>query len=89
MSTQRRTTGQALVEGLLAHGVDTVFGLPGVQTYELFDALAGARDRISVISPRHEQTCGYMAMGYAQSTGRVGSARWCPGPECSTPPPPC
>src|SRR3954454_4198852 len=35
-----RTTGQALVEGLLTHGVDTVFGIPGVQTYPLFDALA-------------------------------------------------
>jgi acetolactate synthase-1/2/3 large subunit len=38
MRTRRRTTGQALVDGLLAHDVDTVFGLPGVQTYSLFDA---------------------------------------------------
>jgi acetolactate synthase I/II/III large subunit len=80
VSTRRRTTGQALVDGLLAHGVDTVFGLPGVQTYALFDALAEVRDRISVISPRHEQTCGYMAMGYAQSTGRVGVCSVVPGP---------
>jgi acetolactate synthase-1/2/3 large subunit len=80
MRTRRRTTGQALVDGLLAHDVDTVFGLPGVQTYALFDALAGARDQISVISPRHEQTCGYMAMGYAQSTGRVGVCSVVPGP---------
>jgi acetolactate synthase-1/2/3 large subunit len=80
VSRRRRTTGQALVDGLLAHDVDTVFGLPGVQTYALFDALAGARDRISVISPRHEQTCGYMAMGYAQSTGRVGVCSVVPGP---------
>ena len=27
-----RTTGEAIVDGLLAHGVDTVFGIPGVQT---------------------------------------------------------
>jgi acetolactate synthase-1/2/3 large subunit len=80
VTTRRLTTGQALVDGLLAHGVDTVFGLPGVQTYSLFDALAEARDRISVISPRHEQTCGYMAMGYAQSTGRVGVCSVVPGP---------
>jgi acetolactate synthase I/II/III large subunit len=38
--TIQRTTGRALVEGLVAHGVDTVFGIPGVQTYPLFDALA-------------------------------------------------
>ena len=35
----RMTGGEALVDGLLRHGVDTVFGLPGVQLYGLFDAL--------------------------------------------------
>ena len=37
---------QAIVEGLLAHGVDTVFGIPGIQLDPLFDALHGCRDRI-------------------------------------------
>ena len=36
---RERSGGQAIVDGLLAHGVDTVFGIPGVQTYGLFDAL--------------------------------------------------
>ena len=74
------TGGEALVAGLLAHGVDTVFGLPGVQTYGLFDALKRADDRIRVISPRHEQTCAYMALGYAFSTGRPGVFSVVPGP---------
>ena len=32
--------GEAIVEGLKAHGVDTVFGLPGAQIYGLFDGFA-------------------------------------------------
>lgn len=74
------TGGEALVAGLVAHGVDTVFGLPGVQTYGLFDALKRAEDRIRVICPRHEQTCAYMALGYAFSTGRPGVFSVVPGP---------
>ena len=53
------------------HGVDTVFGLPGVQIYSLFDALYEARD-IKVIGSRHEQATAYMAFGYAKSTGNGG-----------------
>ncbi|MEV4754518.1 thiamine pyrophosphate-dependent enzyme [Micromonospora sp. NPDC049559] len=78
--TRQRTTGDALVEGLMAHGVDMVFGLPGVQAYALFDALAKVQDRITVIGARHEQTCGYMAYGYARSTGRPGVLAVVPGP---------
>ncbi|WP_280227478.1 thiamine pyrophosphate-dependent enzyme [Nocardia farcinica] len=74
------TAGAALVDGLLDHGVDTVFGIPGVQTYELFEALGRAGDRIELISARHEQACAYMAMGYAQSTGRLGVCSVVPGP---------
>ena len=33
------TGGMAIVEALVANGVDTVFGLPGAQLYPLFDAL--------------------------------------------------
>ncbi|MDB5485676.1 MAG: hypothetical protein JWR29_1580, partial [Tardiphaga sp.] len=31
------TGGEAIVSGLTAHGIDTVFGLPGAQIYGLFD----------------------------------------------------
>jgi acetolactate synthase-1/2/3 large subunit len=74
------TGGEGLVAGLLDHGIDTVFGLPGVQVYGLFDALARASDRIRVIGARHEQTCGYMAFGYARSTGRPAVFSVVPGP---------
>ena len=48
--------GEAIVGGLVAHGVDTVFGLPGAQIYGLFDAFQQAQLR--VIGARHEQAAG-------------------------------
>jgi acetolactate synthase I/II/III large subunit len=72
------TGGEAIVSGLVAHGVDTVFGLPGAQIYGLFDAVQQAQ--LKVIGARHEQACGYMAYGYARSTGRPGVFSVVPGP---------
>jgi acetolactate synthase-1/2/3 large subunit len=70
--------GEAIVSSLVAHGVDTVFGLPGAQIYGLFDAFQQAQ--LKVIGARHEQACGYMAFGYARSTGRPGVFSVVPGP---------
>lgn len=79
-STTRMTGGDAIVDALLANGVDTLFGLPGAQMYPLFDALQRRGDRIATIGTRHEQACGYMAFGYARSTGRPGVFSVVPGP---------
>src|ERR1700692_2055090 len=70
--------GEAIVNGLVAHGVDTVFGLPGAQIYGLFDAFHQAQ--LKVIGARHEQACGYMPFGYARSSGRPGVFSVVPGP---------
>ena len=78
--SQRMTGGQAIVASLLKHGVDTVFGIPGVQTYGLFDALQQASGQLRVIHPRHEQATAYMAFGYAKTTGRTGVFSVVPGP---------
>src|SRR3979411_2130644 len=72
------TGGEAIVNGLVAHGVDTVFGLPGAQIYGLFDAFQQAQ--LKVIGARHEQACGYMAYGYARSSGKPGVFSVVPGP---------
>ncbi|WP_083235977.1 5-guanidino-2-oxopentanoate decarboxylase [Halomonas caseinilytica] len=50
--------------------VDTIFGIPGVHTVELYRGLhdSGLRH----ITPRHEQGAGFMADGYARATGRPG-----------------
>lgn len=74
------TGGMAIVDSLVANGVDTVFGLPGAQLYPLFDALQQRSDKIRTFGARHEQTCGYMAFGYARSTGRPGVLAVVPGP---------
>lgn len=72
------TGGEAIVSGLVAQGVDTVFGLPGAQVYGLFDAFHQAQ--LKVIGARHEQACGYMAFGYARSSGKPGVFSVVPGP---------
>ena len=74
------TTGEAIAESLIVHGVDTVFGIPGVHMYDFNDALARRSDKIRFITTRHEQAAGYMAYGYAKSTGRVGAYTVVPGP---------
>lgn len=77
---QRMTAAQAAVETLAAHGIDTVYGVPGVHNDPLFDALHGARDRIRVLHARHEATGGYMALGAALATGRPQAFAAVPGP---------
>lgn len=79
-NTQAVSGGEAIVNTLIANGVDTVFGLPGAQMYPLFDALAQNTDRIRTLGARHEQTCAYMAFGYARSTGKPGVFSVVPGP---------
>jgi acetolactate synthase I/II/III large subunit len=70
----------ALLKAVMAHGVDTIFGLPGGQLDHFFDAIHGVGDRIRLIGTRHEQGAAYMAFGYARSTGRVGTYCVVPGP---------
>lgn len=74
------TVGIRLVEGLIARGIDTVFGIPGVHTIELYRGLAAAGDRIRHITPRHEQGAGFMADGYARVAGKPAAAFVITGP---------
>ncbi|HMD59358.1 MAG TPA: thiamine pyrophosphate-binding protein, partial [Steroidobacteraceae bacterium] len=75
-----RSTGQAITDSLIAHGVDTLFGIPGAHMYDFNDALAERQAQLRFITTRHEQGAGYMAFGYAKSTGRVGVYTVVPGP---------
>lgn len=72
------TVGEALVQLLESYDVDTVFGIPGVHTIELYRGLAGSK--IRHITPRHEQGAGFMADGYARATGKPGVAFVITGP---------
>ena len=74
------TGGQAVVRSLIKEGVDTVFGLPGVQNDWLYNAFYDYKDEIKVIHTRHEQGAGYMALGYNLASGKVGVCNIVPGP---------
>ena len=68
--TANRSCGEAIAGLLEEYGVDTVFGIPGVHTLELYKGLAGST--IRHVLPRHEQGAGFMADGYARASGRPG-----------------
>jgi acetolactate synthase I/II/III large subunit len=72
------TVGEALVKLLESYEVDTVFGIPGVHTIELYRGLSASN--IRHITPRHEQGAGFMADGYARATGKPGVAFVITGP---------
>ena len=73
-----KTLGMHLVDVLEAYGVDTVFGIPGVHTVELYRGLHGSG--IRHVTPRHEQGAGFMADGYARVSGKPGVCLIITGP---------
>jgi len=76
----RMTGGEAVVQSLLAHGLDTVFGLPGIQNDWLYNALYDAGRRVRVIHTRHEQGAAYMALGASLARGDIAVCNVVPGP---------
>ncbi|MEN3353487.1 MAG: hypothetical protein V7640_1645 [Betaproteobacteria bacterium] len=67
-----RTVSDALVDRLIAWGVDTVFGIPGDQVNGVIEALRKARERIHFVHVRHEEVGALAAVGYAKFTGKLG-----------------
>lgn len=66
------TGAQAIIESLLAEGVDLVFGYPGGAILPTYDALFESKERIRHVLVRHEQGAAIAAEGYAKSSGRTG-----------------
>ncbi len=66
------TGSQVVVEVLLDHGVDTVFGYPGGTALNIFDELYKYSDRIKHVLTAHEQGAAHAADGYARATGKTG-----------------
>jgi acetolactate synthase-1/2/3 large subunit len=75
---KRMTGGQAVVRALAEHGVEVAFGIPGVHTLALYDALIDSP--IRHVLGRHEQGVGFMADGYARASGKPGVALVITGP---------
>lgn len=70
-TTPRVTGAHVLVDSLVGHGIDTVFGVPGDTGINLYDVFAGRTDQIVHVLARDERHCGYMADGYARSARRL------------------
>ena len=65
-----RTGARILVDTLIEHGVEYLFGVPGGAVITLYDELY--KSELKTILTRHEQGAGHMADGYARATGKVG-----------------
>lgn len=70
LATPSLTCGELLVQWLEYYGVETVFGIPGVHTVELYRGLPNTN--IRHVTPRHEQGAGFMADGYYRASAKVG-----------------
>ncbi len=73
-----RTGAQCIIDGLVNAGCEVLFGYPGGQIIDTFDALYKAPLRF--VLPRHEQGGVHMADGYARATGKVGCVMLTSGP---------
>jgi len=74
------TAAEAVVATLVAHGLDSIYALPGLQNDLLFEALFRFSDRLRTVHTRHEQGSAYMALGAALATGKPQAYAVVPGP---------
>src|SRR5437762_6924554 len=70
--------GEAVMKLLSAYEVDTVFGMAGTMTLELYRGIA--RTGIRHVQCRNEQGASFMADGYARATGKPGVCTIIGGP---------
>src|SRR2546428_12374278 len=74
-----RTGARLLVDRLKAHGIDTIFGIPGIHNLAIYDALLD-EPAVHVVTTRDERGAAHMADGHARATGRPGVCLTVPGP---------
>ncbi len=63
---------QILIKTLIEQGVTDVFGYPGGQVINIYDALYEYKDEINHVLTAHEQGASHAADGYSRATGKVG-----------------
>ena len=66
------TGAKILIQTLIEQGVTDVFGYPGGQVINIYDALYEYRHEINHILTAHEQGASHAADGYSRATGKVG-----------------
>ncbi|MDB5819567.1 MAG: thiamine pyrophosphate-binding protein, partial [Rhizobacter sp.] len=79
-SSPARLGGHALVEALIAQGVDTVFGVPGESFLAVLDGIHEMRERIRFVACRQEGGAAFMAEAAGKMTGRPGVCMVTRGP---------
>ncbi len=81
-SQRGRTVGDAVVETLVAHGVDTVFGMVGHSNLGIADAMRRAEERgeLRYVGIRHEGAASFAASAYGKLTGRPAACFAIAGP---------
>ncbi len=75
-----RNGGHILADALAAHGVDTVFGVPGESYLAVLDGLYRHRDTMRFVVCRQEGGAAFMADAYGKLTGRPGVVMVTRGP---------
>ncbi|MBL4660083.1 MAG: biosynthetic-type acetolactate synthase large subunit [Alcanivoracaceae bacterium] len=63
---------EAIIQCLIAEGVDIMFGYPGGAIMPTYDVIHQYQKEIKHILVRHEQGAVHAAQGYARVTGKVG-----------------
>ncbi len=71
---------QILIQTLIEQGVTDVFGYPGGQVINVYDALYEQQDKINHVLTAHEQGAAHAADGYSRATGKVGVCLATSGP---------
>ncbi|MGN1215621.1 MAG: biosynthetic-type acetolactate synthase large subunit [Candidatus Cryptobacteroides sp.] len=79
-SSKKITGSEALLNALVAEGVDTIFGYPGGAIMPVYDKLYDYSDRLHHILVRHEQGAIHAAQGYARTSGKPGVVLVTSGP---------
>jgi len=62
----------ALLDALIAEGVEVIFGYPGGAIMPIYDALYDYKEKLDHILVRHEQGGIHAGQGYARTSGKVG-----------------
>jgi thiamine pyrophosphate-dependent acetolactate synthase large subunit-like protein/nitrite reductase/ring-hydroxylating ferredoxin subunit len=77
-----RTVGDVVIETLVAHGVDTVFGMVGHSNLGLAEAMRKAEERgqLRYVGIRHEGAAAFAASAYGKLTGRPAACFAIAGP---------
>ncbi len=78
-----RLAGHALVEALIAQGIDTVFGVPGESYLAVLDGFHAHANRIRFITCRHEGGAAFMAEAQGKLSNWPGVCFVTRGPGAS------